>query len=294
MATVKPSERVGDEIVVNGQLFHTGTPVVLWDDAGGYNAYEGDESHFAARDGADGSAWTLDGLRDKVDQFVIHYDAAGTSQNCFRILHERRGLSVHFMLDIDGTIYQTLDLKERAWHATKANDRSIGIEIASIGAYPVKDAATLDRWYAPEEFRRRITLPAAWGDGGVKTPNFVGRPARRQAVVGQVQGQWLKMYDLTNEQYEALIRLTATLCEVFPEIACDYPRRTDGSLETMVLDDAAFDAYKGVLGHFHVQANKVDPGPAFDWDRVIQSVRSLESERHAGFSTRKDRSITSE
>src|SRR5262245_4268404 len=31
--------RQGDEIVVAGQFFHTGTPVVLWMDPGGYDAY---------------------------------------------------------------------------------------------------------------------------------------------------------------------------------------------------------------------------------------------------------------
>lgn len=293
VAPVSPGERVGDEIMVCGQLFHTGRPVVLWNDAGGYDAYRGNGPYFGARnaeDGAEESAGTLDALRSKVDQFVIHYDSAGTSENCFHILHERRGLSVHFLLDIDGTIYQTLDLQERAWHATKANDRSIGIEIASIGAYAPRDSDALDRWYTAEDFDRRITLPESFGDGGVRTAGFVGRPARREAVVGQIQGQWLKMYDLTNEQYDALIHLTATLCEVFPEMPCDYPRRRDGTLETRVLDDLSYETFSGVLGHFHVQENKVDPGPAFDWDRLIESARSLMSERRAGFSTRKDRS----
>ena len=32
-------QRRGDEIVVCGQLVHTGAPVVLWLDAGGYDAY---------------------------------------------------------------------------------------------------------------------------------------------------------------------------------------------------------------------------------------------------------------
>src|SRR4051812_41872492 len=32
-------ERKGDEIVVAGQYFHTGAPVVLWTDPGGYDAY---------------------------------------------------------------------------------------------------------------------------------------------------------------------------------------------------------------------------------------------------------------
>src|SRR5438094_626244 len=31
--------RAGDEIMVCGQLFHTGAPVVLWTDPGGYDAY---------------------------------------------------------------------------------------------------------------------------------------------------------------------------------------------------------------------------------------------------------------
>ncbi len=65
-----------------------------------------------------GGGWNLDLLKDKVDQFVLHFDVCGTSAQCFYVLHDRRGLSVHFMLDVDGTIYQTLDVKERAWQAT--------------------------------------------------------------------------------------------------------------------------------------------------------------------------------
>jgi len=44
----------------------------------------------------------------------MHYDVCGVSRQYFKVLHDYRGLSVHFMLDIDGTIYQTLDLNERA------------------------------------------------------------------------------------------------------------------------------------------------------------------------------------
>ena len=56
--------------------------------------------------------WDIPLLQRVVDQFVIHYDVAGTSRNCFEVLQDKRGLSVHFMLDLDGTIYQSLDLKE--------------------------------------------------------------------------------------------------------------------------------------------------------------------------------------
>ena len=39
--------RKGDEIIVAGQLFHTGTKVVTWMDPGGYDAYR-TERRFAA------------------------------------------------------------------------------------------------------------------------------------------------------------------------------------------------------------------------------------------------------
>src|SRR6267142_141920 len=44
--------RTGDEIVVAGQFFHTGTPVVLWMDPGGYDAYRV-ERRFSPLDKAD-------------------------------------------------------------------------------------------------------------------------------------------------------------------------------------------------------------------------------------------------
>ena len=52
-----PLTRSGDEIVVCGQLFHTGAPVVLWDDPGGYDAYRTDR-RFAPYDKASYEATT--------------------------------------------------------------------------------------------------------------------------------------------------------------------------------------------------------------------------------------------
>jgi len=49
--------RSGDEIMVCGQLFHTGAPVVLWTDPGGYDAYRTDR-RFAAYDKASYEATT--------------------------------------------------------------------------------------------------------------------------------------------------------------------------------------------------------------------------------------------
>ena len=32
--------------------------------------------------------------------------------------------------------------------------------------------------------------------------------------------------------------------------------------------------FAGALGHFHVQRNKFDPGPAFDWKRLVAETRA--------------------
>ena len=107
-------ERRGDEIMICGQLYHTTTRVVLWTDPGGYDAYRVEPrfaplntalrnaevtpeprrtSRFGLRqkglspaeiEQVRGGGWDLPMLQRVVDQFVIHFDAAGTSRRCSR------------------------------------------------------------------------------------------------------------------------------------------------------------------------------------------------------------------
>ena len=306
--TGSPEPRHGDEIVAAGQFIHTGTRVVLWMDPGGYDAYRG-ERRFAPIEKSDwkdseaevrtlhspnryglrraslttneiervrGGGWDLPLLQRVVDQFVLHFDVAGTSRTCFRVLQDDRDLSVHFMLDLDGTIYQTLDLKERAWHATTSNDRSVGVEIANMGGYATNGPNPFAEWYQTNAAGQTyITIPERFGDGGIRTPNFVGHPARNEPVRGNIQGENLMQYDYTPEQYAALIKLTATLCRIFPNLKCQYPVDADGKLITHKLSNDALKNYQGVLGHYHIQTDKDDPGPAMDWDRVIGGAQRL-------------------
>jgi hypothetical protein len=241
-AAPKPGDRLersGDEIVICGQLFHTGSRVVLWMDPGGYDAYrphrhfdpekalprDSDDIaryHSFRRDlpaGLDArvkrQGWRIEDLRGVVTQVVLHYDAAGSSRRCFEILHDVRGLSAHFLLDTDGTIYQTLDVKQRAWHAGKANDFTMGVEIANLGAY-----ADPDR------------LQGA-------------------TIKGKIHGQTLYQQPYTDAQYEALANLLAALCRVLP-----IPPNSSG-----------------IIGHSDLTTSKVDPGPALDKERLFTLLR---------------------
>src|SRR5690606_29470900 len=117
----QPVARHGDEIVAAGQYVRIGAPVVRWTDPDGYDAYRV-ERRFAPWEESDwktseeavarlnspnrynmrrtpemsaeeiervrGGGWDLPLLQEVVDQFVYHYDVAGTSRQCFRILHD--------------------------------------------------------------------------------------------------------------------------------------------------------------------------------------------------------------
>mmetsp|Transcript_23623 Transcript_23623/g.38831 ORF Transcript_23623/g.38831 Transcript_23623/m.38831 type:complete len:449 (+) Transcript_23623:3296-4642(+) len=302
--------RIGDEIVACGQYFRLGggTQVYLWSDPGGYDAYRV-EKRFAPLEASDwdsisreiktpnrfglrrsnlsaaevsavrGGGWTLDVLRKVVDQFVIHCDTCGISQRCFEVLQDRRGLSVHFLIDLDGVIYQTLDLKERAWHATISNDRSIGVELANLGAYGEEEQDKFNSWYTHDHFsgKTKLRIPPELHGGGLKHKNFSGAPIRSNLVIDDLAGRRLRQYDYTPQQYNSLIRLSAALSVIFPQIKLDFPHDPQDASQCLrtKLPEREWAAYKGILGHYHIQAEKNDPGPAFQWNYVIGEAKKL-------------------
>ncbi len=285
----------GNEIVVCGERVRVDAPVVLWTDEPFYDAYREGPRFAAAGEAAaepgkryrpgreprderlrvlvEDQGWTRAWLAEQVDLLVLHYDACGTSRACFRVLQDERKLSAHFLLDLDGTIYQTLDLVEQAWHARAANPRAIGIEIANVGAYPPAEREALTRWYEWSEHGTRVTLPPGHADA-LRTLEFVARPARPELVRGAIHGATWVQHDFTPEQYESLAALTATLARIFPRIELDAPRDPAGQVRTDALSDAEEEAFGGVVGHFHLQTDKRDPGPAFDWERFLQQARA--------------------
>jgi N-acetyl-anhydromuramyl-L-alanine amidase AmpD len=301
----------GNAIVVCGERVPVDAPVVLWTDEPFYDAYR-EEPRFVPQDPGtspgtsprtsprtspdeaargkryrpgreprderlrvlvEDQGWTRAWLAEQVDLLVLHYDACGTSRACFRVLQDERKLSAHFLLDLDGTIYQTLDLVDQAWHARAANPRAIGIEIANVGAYPPAERAARARWYEGSEHGTRVTLPPAHTDA-LRTLDFVARPARPELVRGAIHGATWVQHDFTPEQYESLAALAATLARVFPRIELDAPRDPAGHVRTDALSDEEEAAFGGVVGHSHLQTDKRDPGPAFDWERFLQQARA--------------------
>ncbi len=287
--------QVSDEIIVCGERFSTfGAPVVLWNDRGGFNAYN-TQNHFPNTKRKSGKRYTpgravkqKDGssqvlvpasskdpreLAKVVDQFVLHYDVCGASERCFMVLHDDRELSVQFLIDVDGTIFQTMDVRDQAWHAGHANTRSVGVEIAQIGAYPTGATETLNDWYKKDALGPFVSLDKLepWH---VRTAGFIARPRDKQLATGTINGTEYQQYDFTKEQYRSLVKLTAALNRALPGIQLNAPRDASGAVRSDVLSDAEYANFRGVLGHYHVSENKQDPGPAFDWERFLLEVRA--------------------
>jgi len=281
----------GNALVVAGERVPIDAPVVLWTMEPFYDAHA-EGPRFAAEgpagkryhpgraartpelaEAAAREGWTRAHLAEQVDLLVLHYDACGTSRACFRVLQDERQLSVHFLLDLDGTLYQTLDLCEQAWHARAANPRSIGVEIAHVGAFPEAERARLARHYEwTEDGVRLVLAPAA--RAGLRLPHLALAPARDELVTGPIHGQPYLQPDFTAEQYASLAALAATLSEVFPRIALEAPRDAAGRVRSDALSDEEEAAFQGVLGHYHLQTDKRDPGPAFDWEGFLAAARA--------------------
>jgi len=288
------SERPQGFIVACGQRFAVDAPVVLWTEEPYYDAtstthrFNPRAGRILAEEGPRlvlgrkerGSLPKLAPnsddlalLREHVTQFVIHYDVCASSRRCFEVLQDMRGLSAHFLLDVDGTIYQTCDLRETCWHASQANDRSVGVEIANIGAYPVSSAAeTLSGWYANDEEGPFLEYPPWFGETGVRTVGFTARPRLAERVRGFVHGAEFEQHDFTPEQYASLAALSSTLGEVL-EFPLEVPRDTEGRVRTDALSDEEFQTWSGLIGHQHITTRKTDPGPAFDWDLILRLAR---------------------
>jgi hypothetical protein len=154
--------------------------------------------------------------------FVCHHDACFNSKMCFNVL-KQRGLSVSFLIDNDGTIYQLCDTQRICFHAVGVNSWSIGVEVSNAVDLKYKDK------YNPERpiIENKIVH-------GVKLKPFLG------------------FYDC---QLEALKKLIKTVCS-FYNIPLNYPKDENNKMLTSVLKDVK--NFKGVIQHFHVNKNKID------------------------------------
>lgn len=220
------SSKDGEHIVCNGvNIPIEWEKVVLWDEEGGMRAPSGTYTrHSSPRD---------------VSLFVNHWDVCLDSKTCFRVL-KRRGISVQFMIDNDGTIYQTMDTCHIAWHGGRGwNKKTIGVEISNA-YYPKYQG-----WYERKGFGPRPV---------VKNARVRGRRLRDH----------LGFYEVQKEAAAALWKAIS----VGHGIPLVTPTHEDGSERAETIKRSELLKYKGIVHHYHLTEKKIDCG-GFDITKYI-------------------------
>jgi murein DD-endopeptidase MepM/ murein hydrolase activator NlpD len=185
---------------------------------------------------------SLGAMQKYIRQFVIHLDGCAHAEMCWDVLQNERGLSCHFILDNDGTLYQTLDLALCGFHAAGLNETSIGIEISNRG-----DARRQRDYYTSRKQEDRPPLTC------------------------RIHDEVYTAFSFTEAQKQTMVALGRTLARALPGIPLTYPQRAGGEPiwarlrpgEGQKEEDALRNSYAGYLGHYHITQRKWDPGP---WD----------------------------
>ncbi len=251
-------------IVVCGQQFDIGTRVVLWNETNGFNGYDTSKNIVKSHDRKTGKTInlviegvryskrgfrktpSLEQLQGIVTQFFLHHSGLYRARDTFNVLHNQRRLSVHFILDDSGVIYQTLDLREKAWHGGKNNPMSVGIEIDS-------------RAHA-----RRF--PDAYDQAHCQKYHVMPRRKR----LDHVQNYWLLGYEYNDRQYEALIKLAIGLKKIFPKMGnMDFPRINGRIIKQNM---ASPKKHCGLICHYNNSTAKNDP-VALDHYRLLRGIK---------------------
>lgn len=247
----------GSSIIICGQRYDVGQKVITFEDDPSINAYTPHRTDkpsevppFAPAKGMAGvrDRWrprrliggdrSIERLRQVVRQFVVHHDGCLDSRTCFNVLHNERGLSVHFLIDNDGTIFQTLDLVDCAFQAAGVNEISVGVELANRG----------DALRFPNDYH-----------------------GKRDKVTCRINGHQFLAYAYTPAQMQAMIAVGKALARLFPNLPQVYPQN-GGDPEPMWASLRDPREYTGYLGHYHVTAQKWDPGP-FDFKFFASKIR---------------------
>ena len=192
--------------------------VVLWNEVSGLTTKAGAYYNFAGKEDREPTF------------FVNHWDVCLSAESCANVLR-RRGISVHFCIDNDGTIFQLLDTQHGAWQAGSrtANLKSVGVEISN--AYYTK----YQGWYEDHGYGPR---PVA---SGVKCH-------------GRSLKDHLGFYPV---QLEALKALWKAM-HIGLGIPLECPTDANGDLVETVDEQCKAGNFEGFINHYNLTNRKID------------------------------------
>lgn len=218
-------EKEDNHIICNGiQVPINWKKVLTYEDSGGLKLTSGYRRHSGKRD---------------VKYFVNHWDVCLNSETCVKVLR-KRGISVHFCIDNDGTIYQIMDANDIAYHAggSRWNADSIGVEITNA-YYPKYQS-----WYKKNGYGER----PVWSD---------------KEVHGRKLGNFLGFYDV---QLDALKALWKSIHNAY-----DIPLISPEN-KTTVDPPTSKGKFRGFINHYHLKKSKIDCA-GLDIEELLKDIK---------------------
>jgi N-acetyl-anhydromuramyl-L-alanine amidase AmpD len=175
------------------------------------------------------------------DLIVLHHTVGGTARSSIAWWESQASrIATAYVIERDGNIHEVFDPRYWAYHlgvqgvGEVLERRSIGIELACEG--PLTKSGN-----GFTAFNR--TFSGDVYDHG-----------------SQWRGQSRHWAAYTPDQTRAVAELVDHLCSLFgiqrrcPKNHLDF--------------NASLYSYKGILGHHHIRADKSDPHPGFDWEKL--------------------------
>jgi len=227
------SRKYSNYLVYNGNFVPIEwDKVVLWSEEGGLSAKPGNYYDYTGR------------AKRNIRLFVNHWDVCLDSTRCNDVLN-KRGISVHFLIDNDGTIFQTLDMQHGAWHGSsgRVNRASVGVEITN--AYYPK----YQNWY--------------------KKRGFGERPIMKDTVVhGQKLDDFMGFYDIQIQAAQALWKAI----ESCSDVEYQTPLDANGNTSTTYVQDVVYGKFAGIVSHYHCTKKKIDCA-GMDIKKLIEEIK---------------------
>ena len=210
--------------------------VILWDEDSGFKANKGCYTDYSGKPDREPT------------MFVNHWDVCLSAESCAKVLN-KRGISVHFLIDNDGTIFQMLDTQHKAWHAgistgAGGNPKGVGVEISNAYYPKYQD------WYVKNGFGERPIQEHGW-------------------VHGRKLAPFTDFYPVQLEALKALWKA----CHVGIDIPLEYPKNALGNIETGVDKDCVQGMFRGICNHYNFTRGKIDCA-GLDLPTLLEEVKA--------------------
>lgn len=216
--------------------FNIGCKVVLWNEDPSYSFYSAGK--YKPRSSNDALA--------QITQCVMHHTVTYTAKQAYVGL-VGRGLSVNFLVDDDenedgcATVYQCLMIKDIGYSQKPVNHLGPGIEIC----------------YRPEAWQD----PSLYSEKNIKNFNV----KNHDIILEKIHNMNLKVFKPTQAQLNSCARIAFGINKLCPNVKLEFPKNELGEYSKTTINNV--EKYSGLLGHYNITNQKIDPA-GFDHQYV--------------------------